>query len=386
MNVPVRRSLEIDFFRGLVLIVIAIDHIPGSLLAHVTLHSYAYCDAAEVFVFLGGYASAAAYTGLEAQRGKLAASRRFLQRAWEIYRAYLLTAWLALLCGAALTSLHVASPFLADTGWGDFGRHPLRFLAQIAWFKQQPYLSAVLPMYVCFALCVPGIVPLAVRVPSAALFASLALWFCGPWLAGVLPVAIDGGWAFNPFAWQLIFVFGVLCRAHPVSNAFQASHAGLRLTALAAAVVLALAFIKLFIDTQPTPGYMKQNLASLRIVSFVAVVWLVAQAVRLQWVRVLVQWLPGVVTIGRHGLVCFVGGAVVSIAVDAAMRLAHVVEQWPFRLLGDIVAIGMLLALAQLDSARKALRERALPPQQPVGVPARLASDKASGRRHRQHP
>jgi len=50
------RSIEVDFFRGVVLIVIVLDHIPGSTLSHLMLHTYALCDSAEVFVFLGGYA------------------------------------------------------------------------------------------------------------------------------------------------------------------------------------------------------------------------------------------------------------------------------------------------------------------------------------------
>jgi hypothetical protein len=60
------RSTSVDFLRGLSLIVIALDHIPQSALAHLTLHAYAYFDAAEVFVFLGGYASAAAYCAMTA--------------------------------------------------------------------------------------------------------------------------------------------------------------------------------------------------------------------------------------------------------------------------------------------------------------------------------
>ena len=55
------RSIEVDFFRGVVLIVIVLDHIPGSAFSQLTLHTYALCDSAEVFVFLGGYASAAAH-------------------------------------------------------------------------------------------------------------------------------------------------------------------------------------------------------------------------------------------------------------------------------------------------------------------------------------
>lgn len=53
MNSPNRRSLEVDFFRGVVLLIIAVDHISGSVLSKFTLHSYAFCDSAEVFVFLG---------------------------------------------------------------------------------------------------------------------------------------------------------------------------------------------------------------------------------------------------------------------------------------------------------------------------------------------
>jgi len=52
----VARSTSVDFFRGLALIIISVDHVPQSALAHLTLHTYTYCDAAEVFVFLGGAA------------------------------------------------------------------------------------------------------------------------------------------------------------------------------------------------------------------------------------------------------------------------------------------------------------------------------------------
>ena len=75
MRSGVRRSVEVDFIRGVVLIVIAIDHVSGSALAKFTLHGYAFCDAAEVFVFLAGYASAAGYEAIGAKHGHDAARR-----------------------------------------------------------------------------------------------------------------------------------------------------------------------------------------------------------------------------------------------------------------------------------------------------------------------
>src|ERR1700684_3436132 len=114
------RSIEVDFFRGIVLIVIVLDHIPGSALSHLMLHAYAFCDSAEVFVFLGGYASAAAYTAVLASRGENAAKMRFVWRCWEIYPAYLLTAVLTLLSGAILALLNLNRPMIDLTGWPPF--------------------------------------------------------------------------------------------------------------------------------------------------------------------------------------------------------------------------------------------------------------------------
>ena len=370
MNSPVRRSLEIDFLRGVVLIVIALDHVQGSVLARFMLHNYAYCDAAEVFVFLGGYASAAAYTNVATYRGESAAKRRFVVRAWEIYRAYLFTAALMLLAGAALMLWRIDSPVVQETGWSDVLHHPVGTLLGVVTLRHQPFLSSVLPMYTLFALCVPVSVPFATRRPAVALGVSLAVWLASTWLARALPSSDPGGWGFNPFAWQLMFMLGMLCRLHPVSNEFQVSKVGRWLTCAALAVALTFAFIKLCLETQATPGYMKQNLAAVRVVSFVAIAWLMAQAVRMQVIRRLAERLPAVVTVGKQGLVCFVGGTVVSIAVDTAVRMARG-PAWLNGLAGDVVAIGALLLLAAAAKKWKALRTQAAPLRGGAAVPVR---------------
>ena len=92
-----QRLVELDFFRGLVLLVILVDHIGGSMISRVTLHAFALNDAAEVFVFLGGFATATAYVSMAARRSESAARVRFFRRAFEIYRAFLVTAVLMLL-------------------------------------------------------------------------------------------------------------------------------------------------------------------------------------------------------------------------------------------------------------------------------------------------
>ncbi|CAB3770932.1 OpgC domain-containing protein [Paraburkholderia solisilvae] len=357
------RSIEVDFFRGVVLIVIVLDHIPGSVLSHLMLHTYALCDSAEVFVCLGGYASAAAYDAVLARRGSQAARQRFFRRSAEIYRAYLLTAVLTLLSGAVLALFHLNRPMVELTGWPSFSGAPLRETFDIAVLRRQPYLSSVLPMYVMFPVLVPFMVPLAKRSAGTALALSVAVWLAARPLAALLRIDDVGDWAFNPFAWQLMFVLGILCRVRPVSEGFLASNTGRWITRLAIAAALGFAVVKLFILTQPLPGHLKQNLSVERVINFIAIAWLAVVLVRSGFIAQVAQRAPGVVTVGQMGLVCFVGGTVISLVVDTATpRALHGVAHGLAALAGDFVAIIAVLMLARLwrdwkrDPRRAAVR------------------------------
>ena len=354
------RSIEVDFFRGIVLNVIVLDHIPGSALSHLMLHAYAFCDSAEVFVFLGGYASAAAYTAVLAKRGPGAAQLRFIKRCWEIYRAYLLTALLTLVSGALLAFFHLNQPMVEITGWPPFASQPWREALDILVLRRQPYLSSVLPMYVIFALCVPLAVPLARRSAAAALVLSVAIWAAARPLAGLFSIDDVRDWAFNPFAWQLMFVLGIVCRVHPVRERFHASHPARWLVRAALAAVLAFAVLKLFVLTQPLPGTLKQNLSVDRVINFIVIAWLAAQFVRMGSIAWLAERLPAVVTVGRTGLVCFVGGTLVSLIVDTATpHTFHGFRGTLIGLGGDLVAITAMLVIARGWSGWKGESSRA---------------------------
>src|SRR5215471_16136772 len=55
------RDLRLDLFRGLSLFFIFIDHVPDNVLSYLTLQSFSFCDAAEVFIFIAGYAAATVF-------------------------------------------------------------------------------------------------------------------------------------------------------------------------------------------------------------------------------------------------------------------------------------------------------------------------------------
>jgi hypothetical protein len=83
-----KRDLRIDFFRGLSLFFIYIDHIQDNVLSYFTLQSVAFADAAEVFVFISGYTAAVVYGRAMRREGKVFAIAQIYRRVWQLYLAH----------------------------------------------------------------------------------------------------------------------------------------------------------------------------------------------------------------------------------------------------------------------------------------------------------
>src|ERR1700675_2475634 len=79
------RDPRIDVLRGMSLLMIFVDHIPGNMLGLFTLHNFGFSDAAEVFVLLAGMSSMLAYGRIFEREGALGGLRRIFQRCVRIY-------------------------------------------------------------------------------------------------------------------------------------------------------------------------------------------------------------------------------------------------------------------------------------------------------------
>jgi len=81
------RELRLDLFRGLALWLIFIDHVSPDLLTRFTIRNYGFSDAAEISIFISGYAAAFVYGRAMLKSGFVVASARILKRVWQIYAA-----------------------------------------------------------------------------------------------------------------------------------------------------------------------------------------------------------------------------------------------------------------------------------------------------------
>jgi hypothetical protein len=202
------RDSRVDVLRGLALLMIYIDHLPGNVLGLFTLRNFGFADAAELFVLLAGFASMVAYGGSFARDGVLTGLRRVLLRLLRIYvfQAALLVA-VVVVVGAWLHHFPVEPPSGAP-----FVHSGMNGLRHGLTLQAQPASLNILPLYIVLLALFPLVYGLIRISPIAALLPSGAVWAWVNFDPSInLTNWLDGeGWFFNPFAWQFLFVIGAV--------------------------------------------------------------------------------------------------------------------------------------------------------------------------------
>lgn len=212
-SVPGRtpRDPRLDFFRGLAMFFIFIAHVPKNPWMLWIPARFGYSDAAEIFVFCSGMASAFAFGRIFVARGWYIGTARILYRAWQIYWVHigLFVALAATLAGLDATGrvgdYHVGSLnlklFFDNAQTAMFGLLTLTYV---------PNYFDILPMYFGILLMVPLVVA-AHRVGLwFAIGLVVALWLGAQADVLALPAEpwSERTWFFNPFGWQLVFFTG----------------------------------------------------------------------------------------------------------------------------------------------------------------------------------
>src|SRR5579862_1615505 len=205
------RELRLDLFRGLALWLIFIDHLPPSLLTWFTIRNYGFSEATEIFIFISGYTAAFVYGRALIEHGFIVAAARILRRAWQIYVAhvFLFTIFLAEISYVA-TSFE--NPLYSEEmGIMDFLKQPDVTIVQALLLRFRPVNMDVLPLYIVLMLALPLILVLMRWRADLTLGLSVLL-YAATWEYDLYFSSYPNGfWAFNPFAWQLLFVFGAWC-------------------------------------------------------------------------------------------------------------------------------------------------------------------------------
>jgi hypothetical protein len=361
------RDLRLDFWRGVALFVIFIDHIPGNPLASWTLRSFAFCDAAEVFVLISGISSYLAY-GSKLEREGMAGLYATIGRRWvKIYFAhmFLILAVASALATAAAIFAHPAYHYAFRMNW--MFSDPAAAISAAFSLRYLPNLLDILPLYLVLLGAAPAIIWIVKRDVRIALGLSILVYAAARWTGFNLPAGNDGAvWNFNPLTWQLLYTIGIAAGhlrkqgrvAPPLLHKLAIAGA---LAFVAFAFVMAAPWRGSGVGLMLWPGYFlwpagKAMLSPLRVINVLALFWLVACFIGPQ-----AQWLKGriatpLLSCGRHSLSVFGTGVWLSaISYIALAQTGYALSVLvAANAVGLLVQVGLAATLDRVRGARAA--------------------------------
>lgn len=372
------RDLRLDLFRGIANWAIFVDHIPNNVVSWLTIRNYGFSDAADLFVFISGYAASLVCAKIMAERGFGIAAARTMKRVWQIYAAHvlLLVVYFALIGYVAqhYDTLALANEFNIAGLIGN----PVDTLGQGLLLRFKPLNLDVLPLYVVLMTFLPPVIWLMLRAPDLTMGASVLVYLAARHFGWNLSAYPAGAWYFNPFAWQLLFVFGSWFANGGARTARRIIRSRSLLYFGAAYLIFSLAmtmagrfpeFADLF------PGWLveafnpndKTNLAPYRVVHFVILVFLVARFVPQDWRCLKLKLLQPVIACGQQSLKVFCVGLFLSFAAHFVLEVGSG-SVWA-QMLVSAVGLFLMSAVARLACWFKRIEK----PRPDLALPRKIA-------------
>ncbi|MCB1382116.1 MAG: OpgC domain-containing protein [Notoacmeibacter sp.] len=375
-----QRDLRLDMFRGLALMTIFINHVPGNVLENYTSRNFGLSDAAEAFVFMSGIAVALASWTLVAAGRTGEAAAKLARRAGKLYIYH-------------IAGMMVALGFIAIT-WYGFGVHEFGERVNFAPVAETPFKALVigmpmlgyqigyyniLPLYMLFLLMAPAMLWLGRRSIPLLLTLSGALWLVA-FEAGLnMPnFPQEGGWFFHPFGWQFLFATGIAAGiAKKQGRALVAFRPWLYALALAW-LVWCYWFLLQEWGWLPLDGTLpvfvtyldKSHLALPRMVHLLALAYVLVNLpgmARLAASRLMAP----VAAMGRNGLELFAFGSVLAIGLQAVFAVLPA-PAWAVTF-AVVAGIAVQMGVAALLDRRKDGRKAAAAGTMPAGALAARA-------------
>jgi hypothetical protein len=314
------RDLRVDFFRGLALWWIYTDHIPGDVLSDYSLRNFAMCDATEVFVLLAGYGAGLSYGMGLGRNGYISTGADVMKRAWTLYIAHI---FLFVLFTAQVTYSATALNrlnYLEETRLDVLGDDPYRSMLEALLLRFQPSLLNILPLYVVLLAFFAATIWM-LRWPRLLFGFSFAIYL----LVRVTGLNLDswdnGGWFFDPLAWQFLFIIGVLLACAPMRLPrwpWPVDVAAFLVVVLGVVVTMAIQPYphRLEVVTRSVFRFLveddKTSLYPMRLISILALTWLCVRLIRFDsnWLRS--RWAAPLVLLGQNSLPVFCSGIVIG--------------------------------------------------------------------------
>src|SRR5580700_8702224 len=219
MGVSTGRRLELDAMRGVMLVWIALTHLPTAASAWVN-QPFGFVGAAEGFIFLSALFTGRIYFRIVERDGYPAMTRKLWTRTLRLYGYHVLLLAFAFLVAVPIAS-HSDRPGLHNLLDFYFMAGAKQAVTEAALLIYRPPLLDILPMYIIFLMLTSIAIPLARRIGwKPILWTSFAFWvlaqfgfrggehtFMMRYIPTRIPINEMG--SFDLWAWQFLWFTGV---------------------------------------------------------------------------------------------------------------------------------------------------------------------------------
>ncbi|MCA1397715.1 OpgC domain-containing protein [Bradyrhizobium sp. BRP56] len=317
------RDLRLDLFRGVANWAIYLDHIPDNVVNWITTRNYGFSDAADLFVFISGYTASFVYARMMLERGFIVGATRLTKRVWQLYVAHIILFVIYIASISYLALRFGDSEIINEFNVAGLVDNATETLRQGLFLKFKPVNLDVLPLYIVLMGLFPPVLWFMLRRPNWTMAASLVLWLVSRHQGWNLPAYPAGSWYFNPFAWQVLFVFGSWCAMGGARNNMRIINSRYTLWFCIAYMIFAL--IMTMAGRFPDFGAMfpdwlystfnpndKTNLAPYRFLHFVVITVLVIRFIPKDWAALEWKVFDPLIVCGQQSLAVFCVGVFLS--------------------------------------------------------------------------
>ena len=327
------REVRIDLFRGIANWFIFLDHIPNDVVNLITVRNYGFSGAADLFILMSGYAASIVYAKMTLERGFVVGATRIVKRVWQLYIAYIILFVIYIVTIADVAARYAASDIIYEFNVTGLVDHPIRTQAYGLLLRSRPLNLDVLQLYIVLMAFFPPVLWMMLRRPNLTMAASVALYIAARAFEWNLRSFPDGNWYFNPFCWQLLFVFGawvalggtIKCRSILRSRALL--HLGVAYLAFALVMTMAGRFPEfgrmfpawLFDAFNPND---KINLAPYRALHVVVAAFVVTRFVSKDWPGLEWRIFRPLIVCGEQSIAVFCLGVFLSFVGHFVLMLS----------------------------------------------------------------
>ncbi len=321
---------RIDLARGIANWFIFLDHIPHNAVSLLTIRNFGFSGATDLFVFVAGYAAALYFGRMALERGLVVATTRILRRLWQLYAAYVVLFVIYIDVISNVAAQYAATEIIDEYNVTGLVDYPTQTLMHGLLLQAKPLNLDTLQLFVALMAFFPLILWGMLRRPNLVLAGSIALYAAARQFGWSFHSFPSGDWYFNPYCWQLLFALGAwfafrgakLLSLMPRMPLLVAAAAAYLLFALV--MTIAVQFVELgrYVPDILLNAFLpndKENLATFRIVHFLALALVFTSLVPRDWSPLRWAVLQPVLKCGEEWLSAFCVGVFLSFAAHLVL-------------------------------------------------------------------